>query len=104
MWKQLNGILAPAADAEATSESKQVPTSPEMIPDDWKIWVWHNVGEGRSKDGIFRILYDHGFSYDLIKRELNYEPEIPVEQIENPLAQLGHYPNKTLNKSGVSLI
>lgn len=53
--------------------------------DSWKIWIWSNVGRGCDKQGIFKILYDKGFDYDAIKQELNYEPSVNLDEIENPL-------------------
>jgi prolyl 4-hydroxylase len=40
----------------------------------WKAWIWNNISDGQNIDGIFTILLNHGFEYDLIKRELEYDP------------------------------
>lgn len=55
------------------------------IPRDWKVWIRHNVSRGCSKDEIFKILYNHQFDYDVIVAELNYEPNVLLEQIDNSL-------------------
>ena len=46
------------------------------------------MARGCSKDTIFRILHDKGFGYDLVKNELSHEPSLPVEQLDNPLANI----------------
>lgn len=51
---------------------------------EWKIWIKTNVDAGHNKDGIFKILLDEGFDYSAIKREMNYEPAVQVEQLINP--------------------
>ena len=47
--------------------------------DEWKQWIWHNVGRGCDKDDIFQILLEHGFSYELIRNELSHEMHLPDE-------------------------
>lgn len=49
--------------------------------DEWKVWIWKNVERGCSKDNIFKQLTDHGFPFDWIRAELNYQPSIPLDQI-----------------------
>ncbi len=56
-----------------------------IFDDNWKVWIWSNIGRGCDKDGVFKILIDKGFEYEVIKQELNYEPSIALDQIENPL-------------------
>lgn len=51
----------------------------------WKDWIIQNLVTGGHPDVIFKILSDEGFEYNAIKRELNYEPTIPLELIPNPL-------------------
>ena len=53
--------------------------------DSWKHWIWTNVAAGNDKNGIFKILLDEGYDYQAIKAEMNYEPDIPVFMIPNPL-------------------
>ena len=55
------------------------------IPNDWKDWISHNVSQGCSLDEIFKILHDHGFDYEVIRTYLSYEPNLPLDEIENPL-------------------
>ncbi len=66
--------------------------------DDWKIWIWSNIASGKPKDGIFRILIDNDFEYDAIKAELNYEPSISIDQIENPLLAKKLGPSKPIER------
>jgi prolyl 4-hydroxylase len=56
-----------------------------VFDDNWKIWIWSNIGRGCAKDGVFKILHDKGFDYQAIKQELNYEPSVDLDKIENPL-------------------
>ena len=56
-----------------------------QFDDSWKIWIWTNVSRGCDKDGIFKILHDAGFDYDAIRAELNYEPSVDLDEINNPL-------------------
>ena len=51
---------------------------------DWKNWIKTNVNAGQDKDGIFKILLDEGYTYSAIKRQMNYEPSVPVKQLINP--------------------
>lgn len=83
MWRRLKNFLALGSSNLRIAQTGRGSTSP--IPDDWKTWIWHNVSRGCSKDGIFKILHDHGFDYEAIKNELNCEPSVPLHQIENPL-------------------
>lgn len=41
---------------------------------EWKLWIWTNVVNGFDKESIFNILLNHGFSYELIKNELEIDP------------------------------
>ena len=41
----------------------------------WKDWIFTNISNGQNLDGIFTILLNHGFEYDLIKNELKYESD-----------------------------
>lgn len=45
---------------------------------EWKLWIWTNVVNGFNKESIFNILLNHGFSYELIKNELDLEPVNPM--------------------------
>ena len=59
----------------------------KTLDKDWKNWVKTNVEAGCDKNGMFRIMLDEGFDYDLIKDALRFEPVIPLDQIINPLKQ-----------------
>ncbi|MDX2476060.1 MAG: 2OG-Fe(II) oxygenase [Gammaproteobacteria bacterium] len=62
--------------------------------DDWKIWIWSNVGRGCAKEGIFKILIDNGFDYDSIKNELDFEPSVDLDQIVIPQTNQSLPPNR----------
>ncbi len=49
-------------------------TEQVIFNDQWKIWIWTNIGRGCDKDEIFRILMAKGFSYEDISIELGYTP------------------------------
>lgn len=53
----------------------------------WKAWISTNVASGHDKNGIFKILLDEGYDYRAIKREMNYEPDLPAFMIPNPHKQ-----------------
>ena len=53
--------------------------------DEWKIWIWTNVASGQDKHDLFKIMLEAGFAYTDICSELNFEPEIPLDKISNPL-------------------
>ena len=53
--------------------------------DNWKIWIWHNVSRGCSKDLLIKELVTlHNFPYDAACSELNHWPTVPLEQIHLP--------------------
>ncbi len=60
--------------------------------DDWKNWIATNIAQGQSKDGLFRILLDEGFSYETISHELQYTPSRDIREIANPLRTGGPAP------------
>lgn len=41
---------------------------------EWKLWIWTNIVNGFNKEGIFNVLLNHGFEYNLIKNELGIDP------------------------------
>ena len=53
----------------------------KSLSDDWKWWIWNYWKlNNNNKNSLFKILLNHGFEYDLIKNELNYEcPELDVQ-------------------------
>lgn len=71
-----------SAQVELESSTVQLGNESVIINDDWKIWIWRSVGLGYSKDGIFKQLVEAGFSWQTAKTELNYEPSVPLQQIE----------------------
>ncbi len=66
----------------------------KQFDDSWKIWIWSNVASGCDKDGIFKILHEKGFDYDTIREELNYEPSVELDKIENPQNTTNHDHNR----------
>lgn len=56
-----------------------------VIDDHWKTWLAVNLNTGCDKNSLFRIMWDEGFDYQAIKREMQYEPALPIELIPNPL-------------------
>jgi len=56
------------------------------LDDEWKQWIWHNIGRGCDKDDIFQIMLDHGFGYELIRNELSHELRPPTELTNPPFA------------------
>lgn len=52
----------------------------KFLSDDWKWWIWNYWKLNQNKNDLFKILLNHGFEYDLIKNELNFEPTDPLVQ------------------------
>jgi prolyl 4-hydroxylase len=82
-------ILMRKSDREAR------PVNPRVFNDQWKIWIWTNVGRGCDRDGIFKVLLDNGFEYGDIASELGYEPSVDINEIPNPFDEAleDFYPN-----------
>ncbi len=59
----------------------------ESLNRDWKNWVRTNIKAGCDKNSMFKIMADEGFSHDMIKDALDFEPAIPLDQIINPLKE-----------------
>jgi prolyl 4-hydroxylase len=55
------------------------------LNDDWKIWIWQQIGRGCHKDHVFKALHERGFAWDAIRRELGHEPDRPLDEIEVPM-------------------
>ena len=53
----------------------------------WKDWLVTNTQAGCDKNELFKILFDEGFAYDVIKQEMAYEPNVPIFAITNPHAK-----------------
>ena len=45
----------------------------EFSPE-WQHWIESNISNGQDKDYIFNLLIDEGYSYDSIKKEMQFEP------------------------------
>lgn len=43
------------------------------INESWRQWIWTQLGQGISKDTIFQILLNYGFSAQAIGKELSHE-------------------------------
>lgn len=52
---------------------------------EWKSWLRTNMDAGCDKDGLFKILLDNGFDYQVVRREMKYEPSLPIYMLRNPL-------------------
>lgn len=52
---------------------------------EWKKWLRKNLKAGKDKNGIFKVLLDSGFEYNAIKRQMKFEPTLPVDKLVNPL-------------------
>lgn len=76
------------------------------IDDRWKIWIWQNIGRGCHKDHVFKALHERGFSWEAIRDELRYEPNLPLDQIEVPMvdaaADLGRLESETIVRHEVA--
>ena len=46
----------------------------KKFTDDWKWWIWTYVKSNNNKEDIFSVLLNHGFSWDLIAKELDFVP------------------------------
>ncbi len=51
----------------------------------WQNWLRTNLAAGCDKDGLFKILLDHGFDYQVVRKQMNYEPKLPIYMLRNPL-------------------
>lgn len=59
---------------------------------EWKLWIWSNIVKGYDKESIFNVLLNNGFDYNLIKKELEFEPT-------NALIWQRQYSQENLNQS-----
>lgn len=66
---------------------------------EWKLWIWSNIVNGLPSEDVFNVLLNHGFSYELVARELNIDPV-------NPLIWQRQYSQNRLNEeaNGTSTI
>ena len=51
-------------------------TYENKISNEWHEWINANLKIGVDKDYIFNTLLEHGFSYNLVKKEMKHEPKI----------------------------
>ena len=56
-----------------------------QFTDEWQSWIETNVTAGHDKNGLFKILLNHGFAFDAIKEALAFEPSIPLDELVDPL-------------------
>ena len=61
------------------------PTPKHEFTDEWQSWIETNVTAGHDKNGLFKILLNHGFAYDAIKEALAFEPSVPLDELVDPL-------------------
>lgn len=69
----------------------------------WKSWIWTNISNGQDIEGIFTILLNHGFDYNLIKNELEYESDNKLiqkrKESQMQLENVGILNNSMFNKA-----
>lgn len=53
----------------------------------WKEWLRTNMAAGCDKNGLFKILLDNGFDYKTIRKQMKFEPQVPVTMLRNPLTE-----------------
>ena len=51
-------------------------SSKKKISPEWKDWININIQRGLDKTFIFNSLLENGFSYNLVSKEMKFEPEI----------------------------
>ena len=61
------------------------PTPKHEFTNEWQSWIETNVTAGHDKNGLFKILLNHGFAYDAIKEALSFEPSVPLDELVDPL-------------------
>ena len=81
-------VTAQIEEARQQSASSRRRTKPSALKtsfsDEYKAWIKTQTDKGHGKNGIFKILLDEKFDYDLIKSEMDFEPTIPVDQLVAP--------------------
>ncbi|MFT7531455.1 MAG: prolyl 4-hydroxylase, partial [Gammaproteobacteria bacterium] len=76
-------IPSKAVEVPVIEAYQQAPTF--RFDDNWKIWIWHNVGRGCSKDVLVKELVTlHSFPYEAVCDELNHWPTVALDQIDLP--------------------
>ena len=61
------------------------PELKQTLPDEWRDWVNENISKNQNKDGLFKVLLMHGFSFDAIKAQMKYETSVPLDELIDPL-------------------
>ena len=61
---------------------------------DWKIWIKTNVDNGQDKNGLFKVLLDEGYNVDAISKQMDYYPDIPLDQLVNPFSNQSNPPKE----------
>lgn len=78
-------IPAKASDQPIAAAHQPAPQPPFRFEDNWKIWIWHNVSRGCSKDDLIKELVTlHNFPYEATCNELNHWPSVSLEEITLP--------------------
>jgi len=74
--------------------------------DGWKYWIWSNINRGCTKDGIFKILLENGFTFDDIRFELGHVPgdNTAADFMGEPPEWDMHEPDPSLTRLGVNEI
>ena len=61
------------------------PELKQAISNEWKDWLNTNISTNQDKDGLFKVLLMHGFSYEIkIKTEMQYEPSVSIDELIDP--------------------
>ena len=42
------------------------------------------MASGQDKNGLFKVLLTHGYAYDAISQEMQFEPTVPLDELVNP--------------------
>ena len=61
------------------------PELKQKLSNEWKDWLNENISRNQNKDGLFKVLLMHGFSFDAIKAQMKYEPSVPLDELIDPL-------------------
>jgi prolyl 4-hydroxylase len=52
-----------------------------IFDDKWKLWIWTCINQTITKEDMFTILLNHGYKWDVISQELNYQPEKEITKL-----------------------
>ena len=61
------------------------PELKQTISNEWKDWLNTNISTNQDKDGLFKVLLMHGFSYDAKKRKCNMNHQSQLMNLLIPL-------------------